>query len=42
MEVPLEVKLKQKPYGKENFDTKWRMTVNNWLKVRLLFYSSTK
>ena len=33
MEVTLEVKLGQKPYGKENFDTKWRMTVHNWLKV---------
>ena len=42
MEVPLEVKLEQKPYVKENFDTKWRMTVYNWLKVKLLFYSSIK
>ena len=27
MEVPLELKLEKKPYGKENFDAKWRMTV---------------
>ena len=42
MAVPLEVKLKQKPYGKGDFDTKWRTTVLNWLKVKLLFYSSIK
>ena len=28
MEVPFEVKPEQKPCGKENFDTKWRMTVH--------------
>ena len=42
MEVLLEVKLEQKLCGKENFDTKWRATVHNWLKVKLLFYSSIK
>ena len=42
MEVPLEVKLEQKPCRKDNFDTKWRITVHNWLKVKLLFYSSIK
>ena len=42
MEVLLEVKLEQKLCGKENFDTKWRTTVHNWLKVKLLFYSSIK
>ena len=33
MELPFEVKLKQKPSGKENFETKWRMKIYNWLKV---------
>ena len=42
MEVPLEVKLEQKPCGKENFDRRWRMTVYNWVKVKLLLYSSIK
>ena len=42
MEVPLELKLEKKPYGKENFDAKWRMTVHNWLKVKVLFYTSIK
>ena len=42
MEVPFEVKLEQKPCGKEKFDTKWRVTVHNWLKVILLFYTSIK
>ena len=37
MEVPLEVKLEQKPCEKENFDGKW--TVHNWIKVKLLYYS---
>ena len=42
MDVLSEVKLEQKPYEKENFDIKWRMTVHNWLKVKLLFYTSIK
>ena len=41
MEVAFEVKL-EKSYEKENFDTKWRMIVHNWLKVKLLFYTSIK
>ena len=28
--------------GKGNFGGKWRMTVYNWLKVKLLYYSSIK
>ena len=40
MELPFEVKFEQKPCGKENFETKWRMNVHNWLKVKLLFYTS--
>ena len=42
MEVPLEVKLEQKPCGKENFETKCIMNVQNWLKAKLLFYISIK
>ena len=38
MEMPLEVKLEQKPCGKEKFDGKWRMTVHNWIKVKSLYY----
>ena len=38
MEVPFEVKLEQKPCRKVNFDG----TVYNWLKVKLLYYSSIK
>ena len=41
MEVPFEVKL-EKPWGKENFDRKWRMTVYGWLKVKFLYYVSIK
>ena len=36
------VKLKEKPCGKENFDRKWRMTVYNWIKVKLMYYSRIK
>ena len=39
IKVPFEVKLEEKPSGKENFDRKWRMTVYNWIKVKLLYYS---
>ena len=39
MEVPFEVKLEEKPCGKEIFDGKLRMTVYNWIKVKLLYYS---
>ena len=35
-------KLEQKICIKENFDGKWRMTVYDWLKVKLLSYSSIK
>ena len=42
MEILLEEKLEQKHCGKENFDTKWIMTVHNWQKVKLLFRSSIK
>ena len=38
MEVPFEVKLEEKPCGKESFDGKCRMTVYNWIKVKLLYY----
>ena len=40
VEVPFEVKPEQKPCRKENFGRKWRMTVQNWIKVKLLYYSS--
>ena len=42
MEVPFEVKLEEKPCRKECFDGKWRMTVYNWIKVKLLYYSRIK
>ena len=42
MEVPFAVKLEEKPSGKKNFDRKWRMTVYNWIKVKLLYYSRIK
>ena len=42
MEVTFEVKQEGKPYEKENFDTKWRITGHNWPKVKLLFYTSIK
>ena len=42
MEVPLEVKLEQKPCGKEKFDGKSRMTAHNWIKVKLLYNSTIK
>ena len=42
MEVPFEVKLVEKHCGKENFDGKWRMTVYNWIKAKLLYYSRIK
>ena len=42
LDVPLEVKLEQKPCRKENFNGKWRMIVYNWIKVNLLYYSSIK
>ena len=32
------VKLQGKLCGKENFDSKWRMTLYGWLKVKLLYY----
>ena len=35
-------KFKWKLCGKENFDSKWRMTVYDWLKVKLLYYVSIK
>ena len=38
----ISVKLWQKLCGKENFDSKWRMTVYGWLKVKLLYYISIK
>ena len=41
MEVPFAVKL-EKPYGKKDFGRKWRMTVYNWIKVKLLYYSRIK
>ena len=42
MEVLFEAKLEEKPWGKETFDGKWRMTVYNWIKVKLLYYSRIK
>ena len=42
MEVALEVKLEQKTCEKEDFDTKCRVTIHNWLKVKLLFYTSIR
>ena len=36
----ISVKLWQKLCGKKKFDGKWRMTAYNWLKVKLLYYSS--
>ena len=41
MEVQFKKKCEQKPWRK-NFDGKWRMTVYNWLKVKLLYCSSIK
>ena len=41
MEVAFEVKL-EKSDEKDNFNTKWRMIVHNWLKVKFLFYTSIK
>ena len=35
-------KIEQKLCRKKNFDGKWRMNVYNWLKVKLLYYSSIK
>ena len=35
-------KLEQKPCRKENFDEKWRRTVNSWLMVKLLHSSNIK
>ena len=40
-EVQFKKKCEQKPWRK-NFDGKWRMTVYNWLKVKLLYCSSIK
>ena len=42
MEMPLEKKLEQKYCGKENLDTKWRMAIRNWPKIKLFFRSSIK
>ena len=39
---PISEKLEQKTCEKENFDGKWKMTVYNWLKVKLLHCSSIK
>ena len=36
------VKLKRKLCRKENFDSKWRMTVYGWPKVKLFYYISIK
>ena len=40
-EVQFKKKCEQKPWRK-TFDGKWRMTVYNWLKVKLLYCSSIK
>ena len=42
MEVAFEVKLEKKPCGKESFGGKLRMTVYNWINVKLLYYSIIK
>ena len=36
MEVPFEIKFEEKPCGK------WGMTVYNWIKVKLLYFSRIK